>query len=72
LPGNTHLFLNESIKPPFQLRLSVMTGNILWQKQIKYPIAEIEIPTDFLAAGIYFVTLEKEGVSMTKKLMLMR
>jgi len=72
LAGNTHLFLNESIKPPFQLRLSVMTGNILWQKQIKYPIAEIEIPTDFLAAGIYFVTLEKEGGSMTKKLMLMR
>ncbi|MBC7775156.1 MAG: T9SS type A sorting domain-containing protein [Phycisphaerae bacterium] len=72
LPGNTHLLLNESIKPPFQLRLSAMTGNILWQKQINVSTTDIEIPTNFLAAGIYFVTLEKEGGSMTKKLMLMR
>lgn len=72
LSGNTHLLLNESIEPPFQLRLSTMTGNILWQKQINAPTTEVEIPTKLLAAGIYLVSLENKGGSTTKKLMLMR
>ncbi|MFN0173280.1 MAG: T9SS type A sorting domain-containing protein [Saprospiraceae bacterium] len=72
LPGSTHLLLNESIEPPFQVRLSAISGNILWQKQFNAPTTELEIPTQLLAAGIYFVTLENEGGSTTKKLMLMR
>ena len=72
LPGSTYLFLNESIGPPFTLMLSAISGNVLWQKQINAPTTEVEIPTQLLAAGIYFVTLENKDGSVTKKLMLMR
>ncbi len=73
LAGSNYLiFLNEGIKPPYQISLIGMTGNVIWNKQIQTSVSEIEIPTNFLTPGIYLLTLEKDGSRRSKKLVLQR
>lgn len=73
MPGSTHLMLADNLQAPFRIGLAAMTGNTLWQQvQNGIPVPDLEIPTGGLPAGVYFVTLTKDGKSETKKLVLIK